>query len=191
MSLDKVGIMNLAVGWLGGNLIVDPDSDESTEADLCRANYESSRDFTLESRNWTFAKDRARLVPEEDTPAFQWSFQFLLPAQVIRVVQVCKDPQMKVDTDWERESNKILADVAIVYVTFVEKVEIEARFSPGFTQTFATKLAENIALPLTASKTMYNLMKQNFVDLINDAGALDGQQGKNKRLKSNQLTGRR
>ena len=59
--MDKIGICNMAIGYVGGNSIMSF-ADESLEANQCELNYDIAREFCLESRDWTFAATFKKLT---------------------------------------------------------------------------------------------------------------------------------
>ena len=185
-AVSDVTICNLALGWLGANLIISLD-DAGDEAALCKANYGTSRDATLEARNWTFASSRKRLIPLAEAPEFGYSYQFQLPADNIRVLVAGNDPKFRDDLDWLKEEDKILSDVQVLYILYTKRIEDPQKFSSGFVHAFAARLASDMAVPLTNSKDMQQLMAQLYLGKLEVAGVMDGIQGKNTKLVSNQL----
>ena len=181
MALSKTDICNLALGWLGGTLLTNVETDDSDEAKLCRANYDSSRDAVLEERNWSFAIKRAALAPEASPPSFGYSYSFVLDPACIRVVKVSSNPYFTRDITWIKEGNKILADTSVLHIQYIQQVVDETKFSAGFAQACAARLAMDIALPLTNSPEFQTQMQQLYAVKLDRAGALDGMQGQNEK----------
>jgi hypothetical protein len=186
MITSEVGVCNVAIGMLGGELIFSLD-DESDEAKLCKANYDLCRDTALEARNWTFAAGRALLNPMVETPSHQWSAKFLLPSDCVKVRQVCSDTGMLVDTPWEKEENYILANESILYIKYTKRIKDPARYSSAFIQAFASLLASLIAVPLTGDVNVSQSFYNAFAAKVETAGGQDGVQGKNQRLRTTRL----
>lgn len=186
MALSEVGICNLALGWLGANLITSID-DDTVEGRLCDANYESSRDAALEDRDWTFATSRRSLTLLGTAPAFGYSKAFQLPAECLRVIRACSDVDFLDDTDWVREGNTLLANVDTLYAKYIKRITDTNLFSPLFVQAVAARLATDIAIPITGSRDMQDLMYALYERKISVAGTMDGMQGKNAVLRSNTL----
>jgi hypothetical protein len=187
MSLSEVGICNLALGWLGANLITSLD-DDSEEARLCDANYEAARDATLEDRNWVFATTRRTLTPLAAAPDFGYSNAFQLPSDCIRVVQADSDEDQTVGEMWERNEDTLLADAEVLYIRYIKRITDTVKFSAGFVQACAAQIGVNIAIAITGSKDMQTLMEAMYEDKVGRAGTMDGLQGKNKELRSTKLT---
>ena len=187
MALSEVGICNLALGWLGANLITSF-TDDSEEARLCNANYEAARDVTLEDRNWTFATSRRTLTPLSADPNIGNSNAFQLPPDCVRVAQADSDEDQTVGESWERNEDTLLSDAAILYIRYIKRITDTAKFSAGFVQACAAQIGVNIAIAITGSKDMQVLMESMYADKIGRAGAMDGLQGKNKELRSTTIT---
>jgi len=89
MATSPVEICNLALSWLGGDLIISL-TDDSTEAKLCNAVYAPLRDAVLEEREWTFATRRIQPPALVAGPLYGYDKAFQIPIEVIRVLQVSR-----------------------------------------------------------------------------------------------------
>lgn len=196
--MDKVTICNMAIGWVGGNLITSFD-DESVEADICREQYDLTRDLVLEYRDWTFAATRDSMTPLTGTP-IGWSYQFQLPSDCL-VVRKVTDSAETLDNkkyiglvesvDFVKESNRILANRSTIYIKYTKKVTNEAIFSPRFIFALANKMAANLALPVTqnsAVKDKFEGMAQVYMD---EGGAIDGTQSMPGRARASRIVNAR
>lgn len=181
-----VGICNIALGWLGANRITSL-SDATTEANLCLDNYETSRDFTLESRNWSFALSRAQLNQLATPPAFEFSYAYGKPSKCLRIIRCSADGTFEDDVNWVLETEGVLCDYDSMYCKFIKRITDTTFFSGAFVQALAARIAADICIPLTHSKDMYTRLEKLFDYKLDIAGALDGMQGKNVQLRSNEL----
>lgn len=187
MALTEVAICNLAIGWLGGNLISSLD-DDSEEARLCKANYEASRDSALEDRDWTFATSRKQLTQNPDYPGFGSYNSFHLPADHIRTIAVSASPDFDDNIDWFKEQNLILAITDVMYIRYIFRQKQVAYFSPNFQQAVAARLAHDICTPLTHNEKLKGMMWDEYLIRVEWTGALDGVQGVSQPLiKSSEL----
>lgn len=179
MGLNSVGICNLALGYLGGNTIMSLD-DDSVEANLCNANYDTCRDAVLEDLDWTFATERFKMsTPMAEKPLYEYSSQFLLPDHIIRVIDVNQD-----DRPWCVEGRKILCLDASINVRAIVKVTETNLFTNAFVQCLAPYLAANIAIPLTQSPQLMEGMLALYNQKKMLAGASDTKQGTTKSFRS-------
>lgn len=201
----QVSICNQALGWIGANLITSLD-DDNREAQLCKTNFDDLRDAVLEEREWTFAVRRITLAPLLLTPKYGYGNQFLLPPQVIRVlnvpdttfgdtlsfftgatrqVQQGPDQQPQVPV-WRKESleepaatgNIILANTDQLLLRVIVRVTNIGLWSPMFVQAFASRLAADLAIPLTQNRTLQKDMWAIYEMKLGKAATMDGMQGR-------------
>ena len=202
----QVSICNLALGWIGANLITSLD-DDNREAQLCKTNFADIRDAVLEEREWTFAVRRLSLAPTVLKPVYGYGNQFLLPPDVIRVLNIPdttfgdtlsfftgairqaqqgpdQQPQLPV---WRKESvdqpgtlvgQVILANTDQLLVRVIWRVTNIDLWSPMFIHAVAARIAADLAIPLTQNRTLQSDM-WNLYDLkLRKAAVMDGMQGR-------------
>lgn len=193
--MSVVSICNQAISWVGGNPITSLD-DNSTEAKLCKANYAPLRDAVLEAADWSFAKRRYKLNQDTETPAFGYQYQFTVPAEVMRVIKPFRGSVTgsgfgEKSLEWAFEDRKVLINLAEVYILAIARVEDTNKFSRAFEQALAARIAADIAIPITASKTVMNDMFTLYEKKLDIATATDGQQGSREKFSSTELVGAR
>lgn len=173
MASSEVDICNLALGLLGANRISSLDEDDN-----CYTQYPICRDACLEDVDWTFATARIVLrAPDAEPPAFGYSKRFLIPTNVLRVIEVNGN-----EYQWDVEGNYILTDEAPCYIKAIIRVTDVRQFSDAFCQALAAKLASVIAIPITNSKGMVEAALTLYERLKADAKANDGRQGSNRQI---------
>lgn len=187
----KTDICNLALSWLAANLLTDFDTDDTTEAEYCRANYAITRDSVLEDAAWTFATARATLSPIV-TPegSYGYSNYFQIPADCLSVLSCTGNADELHDgnrMDWRVEGITIGANEDIVYIRYLRRIDDESLFSKSFIRAFAARLAGDLAIPLTESKQLEQTMLQKYEMALSDAKANDGFQGANDQIQSNSI----
>lgn len=190
----EVAICNLALSWLGGNLITAL-TDEQKEAKICNANYELARDAVLEDRDWTFATKRYILTPDVTTPVYGYDQQFLIPAEVLRVIHVGNNRNVnnpdQITINWQKEENRIVANETQIQVRAIARITDTARFPPTFTHALAARLAADIAIPLTASRSLMESMWGLYEQKMSAAAGSDGRQGRREKIQATQLVAAR
>ena len=182
----EVSICNQALGWLGANLITSFD-DQTKEANLCEANYASLRDAVLERGDWTFAIRRAELPqldPSEAVLGFGNAYQ--LPSDCIRIIQASPDVNYEPTTTmhWNLEDRKVVTDNGACFIKYVTREEDPVRFSPGFVQALAYRIATELAIPLTKSRQLQQQMYGLYEERVREATGMDGKQGRVPRARS-------
>ena len=89
---------------------------------------------------------------------------------------------------WQREGQTIVCDESSMYGRCIQRITDPTKFSPGFVQALAARIAREIALPLTHSQTLEDKMVKKYDDALADAGTFDGLQGKSNKIRSDALT---
>ena len=200
-TASEVDIANMALGWIGADTITSFD-DESTQAVLAKLNYPRSRDVVLEVREWTFAVKRFTLQPDTEKPEFQWANQFPIPTEVLRVLTVEREQVVSSNEltsnfieheqmNWVREGGNILADMDVVFMRGLVRIEDPTKFSETFTHALAARLAADLAIPIARSKTLQQVMFTLYDLKLRDAASTEGMQGRSKRIRSRYLAARR
>lgn len=211
MASSEVAICNIALGWLGGDLIISLD-DPTVEAKLCKVNYVPLRDAVLEEREWTFAIKRIEPATLAGAPLYGFDRAFQIPAEVIRVLQVTRageDVQggsvsntgirsssrggtgigRETRIEWLREGGTIVAsDAERIFARVLVRIIDTNKFSPAFDQALAARLAMDLAIPLTNSEKMQTSMARMYGEKMSLAAASDGLQGRSYNTRSDALT---
>jgi len=210
MATSEVEICNIALGWLGGNLIISL-NDTSVEAKLCKANYAPLRDAVIEEREWSFATQRLEPSALVNGPLYGFDRAFQIPPEVIRVLQVSSagdvvngavvDGSFKSATrggtgvgresrlEWLVEGDQIIVSRAErIYIRALIQVIDTTKFSPAFDQALAARLAMDLAIPITASRTLQKDMAGMYADKIALAASSDGMQGRSYNVRSDAFT---
>lgn len=211
----QVSICNQALGWLGANLITSL-NDDNREAQLCKTNYPDIRDAVLEEREWTFCVRRISLSPTVIEPVYGYTNQFLLPPQVIRILNLPdtrfgdtddnligtglggrsegpdQQPQLgtfRVESLEEPTATGIviLANVDSIFLRVIWRVTNIGLYSPMFIQCLAQRIAADLAIPLTQNRNLQRDMWALYQEKLNKASAMDGIQGKMEIKRSNAI----
>ena len=191
--MTKTEIANLALSWLGCNPIPDANdvNDTSPEAIMIRANYLPSRDATLESHAWTFAKTSQPLSLSPITPPVaQYTYQYIIPTNVIRILRAILNTGYDLEYPWERMGGFIFASEQNVCADMIVRVDDTTSFSPLFIKAFAARMAADMAIPLTENRNLANDMEAKYQGFVREAAYTDGSQGSMQQLKPTRLPGR-
>ena len=190
MAASPVEICNLAISWLAGSRITSLD-DDSDEARLCKANYDSSRRAVLEEREWTFAVKRIQLPQLAETPLFGYLYKFLVPSDLLYSIGVYdpahatrKNPPQ---TRHALENSNIVADIPAINLKYITDVTNTKLFSPLFDQTVASHIAMNICIPLTENSAHLERIARMYDYNLDRAGASDGLQGTREYLQTSEM----
>ena len=189
----EVSICNQALGWVGGRLITSLE-DASTEAQLCKANYTELRLAVLSDSLWHFARKTYVASVPEAFAVDEWneySFKFLLPADVILVRNVYADSQGKIPAEWIVQAGRIYSNSAQIFYEATVDVVSAQLMPPTFRQALAARLSMDLAIPIAQSRTLQQDMANLYTVKLDEAAGIDAQQGPRKLKTQSRLNGAR
>ncbi len=158
----QVEIVNQGLGKLGEDFIVALDQD-SESARWMNTFYNPTLRALLRSYNWNCALARVVLAPLSTAPAFDYLYQFQLPADCIR-------PILPKKSDWVVEGKKILTNEGnTLYLRYIRMLEDPNDMDDCFIDVFACKLAAQGAEKITQSATKRQLAEAEFVESMRRA----------------------
>ena len=191
----EVSICNIALTSLGAEHITSL-SDDQTEAKLCDANYDSSRDSALEARAWTFATKRAALARLAEAPVWGFSNAFQIPSDTITILEMRDALEERVNfndlmnsTEWLREEDTIVTNASTARIRYIARITDPNRYTPAFIHVVAARLAYEIAIAITQSRSMQSDMWELYLAKLALASPTDGMQGRSRVIRSSKLTG--
>ena len=152
----QVGICNRALTKLGDKRITSLDED-SKPAAVLNSMYDDVLDACLRAHVWSFAKTRAQLAALADAPLFGFGYQYRLPADFIRLIQIGQFlvyPRTDTRGLFSIEDGNILTDIgAPLYIRFARRVTDPNAMDALFREAFACRLAAEACESLTQSST--------------------------------------
>lgn len=173
----KVNIASNALVLIGDRQI-DSLSEDSDRARTVNAIYDDTRDAVIRANTWGSCMKRVILSPMAEAPAFEWGYQFLLPADCLRVIAIDRDGYFmdyKVETF---DGNKvILADTNVVYLRYLFRNDEPNSYDAGLVDVLTAKLAAALAYPITRSASVQQSMEQLYLMKLRMARSADGQEG--------------
>ncbi len=200
---NQVGIVNLALSWMGQNQI-NAIGDNQNEAKVMSANYGPSRDKVLADHAWTFALRREILAPVAAAPVFGEGQKFLIPNDVLRVYRVFRptgggnafignilQTHALQNARWTREGQFILAREDQVWALFIFRNTNTDQYPPSFVHALAARLAADTCMTFTENRKMFEQLEGMYNDKLADALYADGSQGRTEIVRSSRLTGTR
>jgi len=171
-AASAVSICSNALIMLGSNPISDF-SEDSARARSCANLWPTVRDFALRRHPWNCAVRRVSLPPDAAAPAFDWTWQFTLPSDCLRVLSV---GERGCEEDFKLESGKLLCDANPALVRYIWRNENPAAWDAmlvyGMTVLMRTALAYNV----TQSTSLEQQLEVVMRDVLKQARAVDGQE---------------
>ena len=170
MAATFVSISNRALTLLGAQPITSLE-DDTKEARAANRMYLQSRDQVLRGHPWNFAMKRAALAANTTAPVFEYTNAYDWPADCLRIVEV--DTTEK----WIIEGRQIVTDDgAPLNIVYVSQVTDPTKFDALFVETYALRLAADIAYDITASQTVMSNMEELYARKLPEARLIDAQE---------------
>lgn len=165
-----VSICSNALLLLGGKTINDFNEDND-RARLASNLYPTFRDWLLRSHPWNCAVKRVALAPDQATPAFDYAYQFVLPSDWKRTLQV---GQYGSEVDYRHEGRLILSDDNPLYLRYIADVT-EANWDGMLVHCAMLMMAAAMAYPITMSAAQSKVQYDLFAAEMRKTKAVDGQ----------------
>lgn len=169
----QTGIVNAALTLLGTSRRILDIGEGSPVANLYKQIWDATLDEVLADHPWNFAVRRvdAALSPVAPTGS-QWSYRFERPAAMLRWLPWARD-----EDDWfdgEEEDGFILANDTTIVVRGIFRIVDPARWTPGFKEALAAKLAAKTAKAITGQSGMIDRMDAHYAEAKSGAKRQDG-----------------
>lgn len=171
----KVDIGNRALSKLGENLTITSFSDGTPPANAISANFDMVRDDVLRDHPWNCLMTRAQLAPETETPAWGFDYQYQLPSDCLRVVEV---EALTSQPKWRVEGRKILTDDGpVLNIVYLKREEDPNEYDSQLVEALATRLALELCETFTQSNTKKDYLYMAYNDVLRQARRSDAQEG--------------
>tara|TARA_R100001244_G_C5149348_1_gene129386 strand:- start:488 stop:1069 length:582 start_codon:yes stop_codon:yes gene_type:complete len=168
-----VQICNSALNQLGASSITAL-TEDSKNARLCNERYETIRDAVYRSHPWNCLVKRVQLAQDTDTPAWGFTYQYTLPSDCLRVLQI-KD----YNSDYKIEGRKLLIDESDVYLIYIAIETDVNQLDILLRETISAGLAQDIAYAITSNLQVTKLMAEKYQAKLSEARHTDASEGYN------------
>ena len=177
MAASNVAIANLALTKLGDLRILNL-TDNTKPAREVNAVFDMTRDYLQRRFSWRFCIKRANLAADTTVPLWDWSYQYPIPADCMRILQVGQwypSPDLSdlISTGGQEyvvEGKYILSNQAgPLKLRYLSRVTDPVQFDAAFDMAFSAYLAYILAEPLTASAEQKQMAYNDYRNSIKDA----------------------
>tara|TARA_B100000161_G_scaffold265107_1_gene240083 strand:+ start:2254 stop:2835 length:582 start_codon:yes stop_codon:yes gene_type:complete len=168
-----VSICNSALNQLGAASITAL-TDNSKNARLCNARYETIRDAVYRSHPWNCLIRRKQLAQDTATPAYGFKFQFTLPSDCLRVLVLDA-----YNSDHKVEGRKILCNESTIKISYVAQITDPNELDVLTRETISAGLAADLAYAITANLQVSKLMQDKYQFKLSEARHTDASEGYN------------
>src|SRR5262245_9022978 len=115
MATSEVQICSNALLLLGAGTINSFD-DDNDRTRLVSNLWPNAKDAILRLHPWNCAIKRSQLAPDSAAPPFDYTYQFTLPADCLRVLSV---GEVGENPDYQIEGRRILFDESLLNLRFI------------------------------------------------------------------------
>ena len=168
-----IQICNSALNQLGAGSITAL-TENSKNARLCNERYETVRDAVYRSHPWNCLIKRVQLAQDSDTPAWGFSYQYTLPSDCLRVLQITD-----YDADYKIEGRKLLINVSEVYLLYSAQITDVNELDVLLRETISAGIASDIAYAITSNLQVAKLMTEKYSLKLSEARHTDASEGYN------------
>ena len=168
-----VQICNSALNQLGASSITAL-TENSKNARICNERYETIRDAVYRSHPWNCLVKRVQLAQDSDTPAWGFSYQYTLPSDCLRVLQI-KD----YNSDYKIEGRKLLIEQSSVYLIYLAIETDVNQLDILLRETISAALAQDMAYAITSNLQVAKLMAEKYQAKLSEARHTDASEGYN------------
>lgn len=169
--VSQVDVVNMALAEIGAASISDID-EEAEQAVKAKLYYDPVRDSLLRAYPWTFALKQWSCAPVNNAEAFKnFKYSFLKPVDCLRFLRSADH------SECECAGKYIRANVDILNIIGISRIEDENLFDPIFVEVFVLKLAQKLSIVLSNDKGIRDRLSADYNNLIKTAqvkSALEG-----------------
>lgn len=157
---------------MNGAQVISSFNDNTERARQCANLYHTVRNYVLSAHPWNCCIKRVALNPDSTTPAFDWAYQYTLPADFLRILSV---GEAGVEDDYDIEDGKILTDAGVLYLRYIYRNDNEAKWTDLLVMAVTLAMRSVLAYPVTQSTSLEQLITQVIAPIVKQARAIDSQ----------------
>lgn len=154
-------------------------TDGTDAANACANLYPTVRDAMLRAHPWNCATKRVVLAPLSTPPAFDYAYQFQLPSDWLRSIQI--GPR-DCELDFTIEGQRVLTDANTLALVYIFRNVIESTWDDTLVEVITAKMTSVLAYPITQSASMQQVMESQFQMAFKQAKAVNGQDDRDETL---------
>lgn len=163
-------------------------TDNTIEAKFVNLMFEEVAKEVMTEGAFSSTIRRAELNATANTPEFGFTYEFQLPTSplCLRVLSISEEETGSYD--YKIEGDKLLANISTMEVEYIAYLEQSGDYDEMLKKTIVAKLAAELAYPLTGSSAVADRMYRKYLEELNEAKAVDGQNGSNQYVITTDLT---
>lgn len=178
MVSSSVEIVNSGIIKLGGEPITSLTDQNNKIARAANKQYDILRRELLRSHPWNFAVTRVQLGASSNTPAYEFSKEFVIPSDVLRILEIdSEDFEFRIEHNASDGNRVILTDATTVKIKYIKNITDVSQFDASFVEVLATRIAADLAYTVTDSVNFATTMYELYLDTLSKARTYNAQEG--------------
>ena len=186
MATVDIDIVNMALIKLDVAILANL-TGKSKASQYANTNYDTLRDVVMGGAPWGFAMARA-LLPRSTTDLV-WGvdnvYRYTKPGDCLRIWRVYQQVRWQVEGEAvivgslnaDDNTQQWASAPSTLKVRYIKKVTSPGSYCSFFVEALATRLAMEWCVGLTGSDAKKQVLMTEYVSKLEDAKALDGQEG--------------
>lgn len=175
----QTDICNMALMQIGISQTITSLDDGSTEAKACSQFFDLCRQTCLHDFPWNFAVVRATLASTANTPPTNWSYQYALPADALRILTVTvpgllaprNDQRIPFEVASDGTQGVLNCNADTVELLYVQDVTDYTRWPADALNALALLLGSKVAMPLSIVPALAQAAAEGYKQAVLDAAA--------------------
>lgn len=177
MASSETEICNSAIVKVGGKRIVSL-TDNDPLSRLLAEQYPKHRDELLYSHPWKFAMKSYAPAEIPQPPGVNVpAIRYAIPVDCLRIVGTDS-----ADDTWFLQDGSVYVDRQTPLIYYIAKIEDVSKFTPGFSETLALKIAADIAYSVTQSVSLADRLNQQYEAKLRQVRSFSAQEGSVQRV---------
>lgn len=170
-TANPISICSNALTRLGADPIASFQED-TVHAGVCSRVWPTVRNALLRAHPWNCATKRVVLAPLSQAPAFDYGYQFQLPSDWLKTLQVGR---RGCPISYQQEGRRLLADLNALPLVYIWENTNPGTWDDSMVEVAEVMMAAAIAYTVTASTSLRDSMNQEAQFKLKVAKANDGQ----------------
>ena len=184
-----VDICNSGLNLLGASTITQL-TDDSKNARLCNQRYEPIRNRIFRSHAWNCLTKRVQLAADSADPVVEYSKQYTLPSDCLRVLKVHNGTTDSIasDIDYVVEGRKIKTNQGTVFLVYIALITDPNEYDTYLQESISSALAADIAYAITNNATLAKNYQVTADERLREARFVDATENSLGTIESNEFT---
>lgn len=149
----KIGIINMALGWLGAPPIASI-TEARPEARYADQYWDLAVEQCLRDHRWNFAQRRVRLAEIDAPEGYEatYEYAYAIPSDCLHAHTMLDSSGEKMDFELtlaaDGSTRIMLTNAYQAFLSYTARISDTALFDPTFSRAVARRLAADLAVPL-------------------------------------------